>query len=457
LALWAGGNELENVELAQINSTVPDQYGRYAAEYEKLFLDLLVPCVFENSRGLSYIPSSTTNGWLSLDFSRPQPITQRYNNKSEGSLYGTRDYWNYNAALAFNSSSYPVGRFTNEFGMHSMPSLQTWQQAIDPKDMHFNSSVIQLRNHHYPVQGLNTTAFENSTRGMAEMTMTAERWYPVPNKMDPLANFSSWCHVTQLFQADFMKDQISFYRRGSGMPERQLGCLYWQLEDIWQAPTWASIEYDGRWKVLHYTAKDIYQHVIISPFHNATTGDFEVYVTSDLWNPAKGTAKFAWYDWSGNLLSVPTAALVDVLVGAINTTRVLQGNVNDLLGSYDPQDVVMRMEVNLQGQLPNSEVTRTFNHVNWFHASPLSQARLVDPGLQFRYYGDSFSVRASKGVAAWVWLNYTAGSVVQFDNNGFWLKAGEEQTVTYKVISGTTDEAWAKGVTVQSLWDMTTP
>jgi hypothetical protein len=28
-----------------------------------------------------------------------------------------------------------------------------------------------------------------------------------------------------------------FYRRGSGLPERQLGSLYWQLEDIWQAPS----------------------------------------------------------------------------------------------------------------------------------------------------------------------------------------------------------------------------
>jgi beta-mannosidase len=392
-----------------------------------------------------------------VDFSKPQPITQRYNNKTEGSIYGNRDYWNYNATISFNTRSYPVGRFTNEFGMHSMPSLQTWQQAIAPEDMYFNSSVIQLRNHHYPVQGLNISDVTNSTRGMAEMTMTVQHWLPVPTKTDSIANFSSWCHVTQLFQASFIKSQISFYRRGSGMPERQLGCLYWQLEDIWQAPTWASIEYDGRWKVLHYTVKDIYQSVIITPFSNATTGDFEVYVTSDLWRPASGTATFAWYDWAGNRLSVPTPASVDVSVGAINTTCVLQANLHDILASYDPRDVVLRMEVNLEGQLPNSLDMRTFNHVNWFHAVDLSQARLVDPGLQFRYYGDSFSVRASRGVGAWVWLDYPAGSVVQFENNGFWLKAGEERAVRYKIISGTIDEAWAKGVTVQSLWDLTIP
>lgn len=30
-----------------------------------------------------------------------------------------------------------------------------------------------------------------------------------------------------------MANEIAFYRHGSGMPERQLGCLYWMLEDLW--------------------------------------------------------------------------------------------------------------------------------------------------------------------------------------------------------------------------------
>lgn len=78
-----------------------------------------------------------------------------------------------------------------------------------------------------------------------ETTDKKMMWKQVPNKTDPLANFSAWCHTTQIFQADFYKSEIQFYRRGSGFPNRQLGSLYWQLEDIWQAPTWAGIEYDG--------------------------------------------------------------------------------------------------------------------------------------------------------------------------------------------------------------------
>lgn len=88
LAFWAGGNELENLELKRVKNSESGDYDRYVAEYETLFLDTIVPILFGNSRSISYSPSSTSNGWLKLDFSRQQPITQRYDNKTKGSLYG---------------------------------------------------------------------------------------------------------------------------------------------------------------------------------------------------------------------------------------------------------------------------------------------------------------------------------------------------------------------------------
>lgn len=91
LALWAGGNELENLELYLVNVSAPDQYLRYKGEYETLFLDTLLPAVYGNSRSITYIPSSTTNGYISINFSNPIPIKQRYNNLVSGSIYGDTD------------------------------------------------------------------------------------------------------------------------------------------------------------------------------------------------------------------------------------------------------------------------------------------------------------------------------------------------------------------------------
>ncbi|KAL1305082.1 hypothetical protein AAFC00_002016 [Neodothiora populina] len=461
LAFWAGGNELENLELALVLRNAPEEIERYLAEYEELFLKMLVPVVFGNSKSISYAPSSTSNGYIELNFSLPIPIVERYENLTPGSVYGETDYYNYDPTFAFNYSSYPIGRFSNEFGYHSMPSLQSWRDAIPESELYFNSTYVQGHNRHYPPGGLNTTNYHNSSLGMGEMTRAAQEWYPTPNKSDSVANFSAWCHTTQIFQTDLYRSEIQFYRRGSGLSNRQLGSLYWQLEDIWVGPTWAGIEYSGRWKMLHYGAKDIYQPVIIAPFYNVTTGDLEVYVTSDLWSPAFGSANITFYDWTGKELNISAPTTISIDVGAINTTRVLHENTFDTLNTtgYNYSNVLMHMETALKGQLPNSNETRTFYHENWWHASPLSSAALVDPGLELSYSNvtKNFSVTATKGVAAWVWLDYPAGAVVQFDSNGFWLLPSHSRDISYVVKSDSTGGDWIEGVTVESLYNNTLP
>ena len=459
LAFWAGGNELENLELQLVNNSAPDEYVRYKNEYEMLFLDTIVPALFGNSRSISYAPSSTSNGFISLDYNNPPYFIERYENKDPGSIYGETDYYNYDPTVAFDFASYPVGRFSNEFGYHSMPSLQSWQQVLDPSEQYFNSSTITLRNHHYPPGNTNTSNYYNGSLGLGEMTRAVEEWYPTPLKTDSIANFSAWCHATQIFQADYYASQIQFYRRGSGLPQRTLGSLYWQLEDIWQAPTWASIEYDGRWKVLHYRAKDVYNNVIVSPFFNSTTGLYEIYVTSDLWDEATGTVTATWYDWNGTQLDLPGLTQQPFTVGALNTTMVYSTIVNTTLGNNMPNDVVMSMSINATGKLPNSDATTSFTHENWFHVAALSSAALVDPGVTVDYDSSAqqFAVTATQGVAAWVWLDYPAGAVVSFSDNGFWLGKGETKIIGYTVKTDNTTGAWTQGVTVQSLWNQTQP
>lgn len=457
LAFWAGGNELENLELANVNKSSPDQYERYKAEYEKLFLNTLVPAVFENSRSISYSPSSTSNGYIRLNHSTPPFFTERYNNLEEGSIYGETDYYNYDNTVAFDEADYPVGRFSNEFGFHSMPSLQTWRPVIPEGELHFNSSTVQLRNHHYPPGSPNTTNFYNTSLGMGEMTRAVQTWYPEPSiQSDSIANFSAWCHATQIFQAAYYVNQIHFYRRGSGLPQRTLGSLYWQLEDIWQAPSWASVEYGGRWKVLHYRAKDVYSNVIVSPFFNSSTGNFSVWVTSDLWDDVSGTVDATWYDWSGRQLA-DVKGLEDkaFTVGALNSTKVLQDNTTTLLQGHDQKDVVLRMNVTARGRSPNNADTQIFSHTNWLPLAKLSDANLVDPELMLHHdsEGEVFEVEATKGVASWVWLDHASGAVVTFDDNGFWLAKGQKRRLGYKVKRDDTGGKWVEGVKAQSLWD----
>ncbi|KAK7911961.1 beta-mannosidase [Apiospora marii] len=425
LTYWAGGNEMEQI-LLYAKQTHPSEFERIKGEYEKLFLSTLFPAVFENSRSISYSPSSTSNGFISLNFTDAPYMQQRYDDKEPGHIYGDTDYYQYDSSVAFNTSVYPFGRFANEFGYHSMPALHTWQEYVPEDELSFNSTTVIYRNRHYPPGGLNTSNWQNTSMGMAEMTVAAERWYPTPNKTNSIANFSAWCWTTQVFQADYYGSQIQFYRRGSGLPQRTLGSLYWQLEDQWAAPTWAGVDRAGRWKLLHYRARDLYSHVIVSPFWNATTRELELWVSSDLWEGVRGTVDAQWYTWDGEEVNMEGGLRgQEVLVGALNSTRVSTTTLDD-----HANNLVMKATVTANGKLPNSEEVTTFRHTNWFHAMPLSQAKLVDPGLMLDYVNEDkrFTVKATSGVSAWTWLDTPAGAIVAFDDNGFWLGKGRRNS-----------------------------
>ncbi|OAA59140.1 glycoside hydrolase family 2 protein [Niveomyces insectorum RCEF 264] len=468
LAVWAGGNELENLELWLVNHTAPDTLPRYRGEYETLFLRTLLPAVYGNSRGLTYMPSSTNNGYLRLDApDSPFPWVPRYNNRTAGALYGVTEWYDYAAADAFDTRRFPVGRFANEFGFHAMPSVASWREVVArDADLRWDAPAVVLRNHHPPPGGIvsNDAAYRTASQGMAEMATAIGAYYPQPDKRPvahlghgstltlnddtaagaaaaAVANFSAWCHASQVFQADWLRQQIFFYRAGSGQPNRQLGALYWQLNDVWQAPTWATVEYSGRWKVGHYATRDAFQPVVAATVPDPTTGVLRVYAVSDLWAPVQGVLHLDWVAWSGALLNVTsptpwwsihsvygnhtatgknittttTTASVSLpfTVGALNSTLVAEIDVHKLTaatgggggGGIDPRAglLVARLEATgtpiaamTGGHNSASNTTTTTTHnttsatrTNFAHTAvytpvPLKDARLVDPGLTVR-------------------------------------------------------------------------
>ena len=230
----------------------------------------------------------------------------------------------------------------------------------------------------------------------------------------------------------------------------------------------------GRWKVLHHTTLSIYKPIIISPFFSVDTHLLEIYITSDLWSPASGTAFFTWYTWAGdsipkNITNTPTSA--DFIVGELNTTRVLSLDLSSSFGDsggggWDPKNAILSLSLIATGSLPNSGNETIFKHDNFFHPVPLSEAKLVDPGLVLSPSSSSssssnninanqykFTITATRGVAVWVWLDYPAapGLMGRFEDNAFLLLKGKEKEIGFKIIEG--EGKIEDEVTVRSLWD----
>ena len=56
--------------------------------------------------------------------------------------------------------------------------------------------------------------------------------------------------------------------------------LFLTQNDIWQAQSWASLEWSGQWKLLHHFMRRTYDHVLVSPFY--LNGRISIYVVVDV-------------------------------------------------------------------------------------------------------------------------------------------------------------------------------
>ncbi|KAF7377988.1 Glycoside hydrolase family 2 protein [Mycena sanguinolenta] len=492
LALWAGGNELEAIILFYFfSATAP---GDIQKQYEQIFLEVLPKCVYANSKSISYIPSSTYHGWLSLNFSSLMPQVPRYlNTTGPDALYADTDVYNYDAPTLFDITTYPIGRFADEFGFHSMPSSLSWATAAAPDQLYYASETVINHNRHYPF-GATGDPDALSLAGITEMTAALEMYLPVPAKTDAAENFtcvaslqsslivvtfsplpslsSAWCWSTQVVQADDIAHQIAFYRRGSGMPERQMGALFWMFNDLWVAPTWAAIESTNRQKVLYYSALDIFSPVIINAYYNTSggTSDLQIWVTSDLFTPVSGTVSYSWVNYAGAAITVGTlsAGTVSVIVGAVNSTQVAElhyPNLNSALAGSGVNATDALLQLSVSGTTGST----TYTHNAVFHPATLAQAALRDPGLVLEAPAApksnsapgstyTWTVSAPTAAAAFVWLDVSTNAITGYWNaNGFWMKQGESRSVVFTVWEDWSNGKWVDGVTVRSVWDNTLP
>ncbi|KAF8893604.1 glycoside hydrolase [Infundibulicybe gibba] len=427
-AQWAGGNEIEGIVTDATRSPLANAT-HYLDEFVTLFQDFLQKIVTSETKSVPYTDCSTTKGVLSLD-----PYLLRLLNGTAGEIYGNGERYNYDASQAFNYSTYPVTRFMNEFGFHSMPSFYTWEEVLtSPDDFSFNSTVVMSRDHHPPSGSL---AFPNpnSPTGQFQMSAAVEMWLPTPSTTDSNQTFTQWCWSTQIFQSMTMVAQVAWYRHGAGQGENNLGALVWQLNDIWQGVSWSSIEYSGRWKVLQYGLAGIFSPVAIYPFWSANNSTLQVLAISDRWETVKGSAQLTWYDWHGTALSSKTHAFS---VPSLNNSLIYQASGLDAILPAGRKATDVWMMLNLTAQVEG----RTVTNEQFFTPTSLAQATLVDPQIRVTRGRDlTFTLSATRGVAPWTWIDHPAGTMGIFvdvktgePSNGFFLVPGLDRTLRFEM------------------------
>jgi len=112
--------------------------------------------------------------------------------------------------------------------------MHTLNTAVESAkdDLHVNSDFVKHRQH--------------MNFGNQYMPFLISRNFIIPQSNDSVRDFANYVYLSQINQAVSMRIQTESYRQaksevnsiGEGMT---MGALYWQLNDVWQVPSWSSI------------------------------------------------------------------------------------------------------------------------------------------------------------------------------------------------------------------------
>jgi beta-mannosidase len=438
LALWCGNNEMEQgweswgwarldneeMVLAFLEQTpalhnflgmlrgrklLPD-WKELRDAYEKFFYTTLAEWIAQEDPDTAYWTSSPSSNSHFVDVNGVQ-------------VGDTHNWEVWHGNLPFKAYRQHPSRFVSEFGFQSLPALATVCTYAEPKDWNMTSYIME---HH-----------QRNAAGNSKIITYMTDHFRMPK------DFPALVYLTQLLQAEAVRTGVEFWRRSRA---RTSGALYWQLNDCWPVASWASIDYFGRWKALHYSARRFYAPLLLSVHDEAPR--MEIHLTSDLVQPWQGEAIWSLESLDGSRVlasgqeAVNAAPLADTVVCALDFSE----QVSDL----NQRELVFICELRHLGQTLARQVIPFVQNKHLALANPQIETSL-------RLQGDQLSVELrAKSLARFVEISLDEGceSVdTIFSDNYFDLPAGRSLTVTCQVPAGWDLEQARRALRLRSLVD----
>ncbi|MBD3352894.1 MAG: hypothetical protein GF364_15530 [Candidatus Lokiarchaeota archaeon] len=291
LALWCGNNEIETYWVWYSRKVLCISARKALKDtYIYLFEELLPDLTSKFDPDRPYWPSSPSNGGMK----------QGGILKSNSPDVGDSHYWMvWHGGKPFTAYRKFDSRFMSEFGFESFPSMKTISEFCPENQYSFHSEIME--NH------------QKNSAGNKKIMDYMKKRFSIPD------TFQKQVVLSQITHAEAMEYGVEHWRRNKNQ-FHCMGALYWQLNDCWPVASWASIDYYGRWKALHYFAKRFYQNIFPSVCESKKSA--ELWVTNDNLSPFNGTLEWTIMNSSGKTLKKGTD-VVKVLPNQSKKIRTL--------------------------------------------------------------------------------------------------------------------------------------
>lgn len=414
LALICGNNEME-MFMAGANSALINHrtwefvptYPHHITDYVKMFEYILPAIVKETAPQTYWWPASPSSGG---NFDAPNDENR-----------GDNHYWDvWHGEKPFTEYRKFFFRYASEFGFQSFPCLKSVKQFTLPDDRNIFSRVMERHQRNQAANG----------KILSYLSQT----FRYPNSFDDLL------YASQLMQAEAIRYGVEHWRRNRG---RCMGAIIWQLNDIWPVASWASIDYYGRWKALHYAAKRFFAPVMISAEEE---GELSQNPKINEYHPVPLEKSFR--------LNVCNETLRDVTGEVVWALRTPDGAI---VRQNQQTLTIPAMSAKWLDKVDCADASLTGHYVSFaFVVDDVAVSEgtcifcapkhfeFVNPRLTVETRGDTLVV-TSHAYAKQVWLESEDADLL-LDDNAFDMNPG---TKVVRVVRGT-----AEKVRVRSVWDL---
>ncbi|MGH7144481.1 MAG: beta-mannosidase [Planctomycetota bacterium] len=407
LATWCGNNENEDAIKWFPESTA--NRDRYVVDYNRLTIDTLHAAVQQEDPTRPFWPSSPSNG------------VHAWGNAQDPTR-GDVHYWDvWHRGKPFSEYLTVNPRFSSEFGFQSFPSLETLAPVLPESERNPTAPGMEFR--------------QRSPRvGNKAIIEHIAQQFRLPE------GFANFIYVSQVLQALSIKTACEHWRR---IKPYCMGAVYWQLNDIWQGPSWSSLEYDGRWKMLQYFAAKFFAPFLVSAFEK--DGKLELWATSDRPQKLSGHVAAELWSWDGKRLAEKRIAFS---LKPLDSKRLHALPIDSWLVSAKTKREAAFVTLTAEAGGERSE--------NLHFLSPFKRVTLAQPTISVQVKAINLRefdlTLQSDAVAPFVFLSApkTRG---RFSQNGLLLLPRQKTTLRYFAWEDADPKRFEKDLTVKSLRD----
>lgn len=350
IALWNGNNENEisYFEWGWRDQYTPEQDRIYQANLKTLFYEVIPQAIASVDDTRYYHPTSPVTGYNNIPYNM-----------------GDVHFWSVwkGGWVEEYTEQKNIGRFMSEYGFQSYPEMSTIRKFAKQGDQYLESEVILAH------QRARNDQTRDPHFGNKMMTMYMAKYFNVPS------DFEQYVYMSQLLQAEAVKVGIEAHRRA--MPYC-MGTLYWQINDCWSAASWSSIDYYGRWKGLHYFAKNAFSEILVSPYKDGDMVKFKI--VSDRRSAAAAELKITAMTLEGKTLFSKTQQLS---IAANSSQDMYQVALTELIAGAKSNEAFVVADVVEGGKIISSNIyyPEYSNKYSYPDVKPTIKTAISDNGV----------------------------------------------------------------------------